>query len=192
MALHIKEEDPSRLAEYASIPISFIVNRVLEVEPLEDGLSGFKFTNQKAAPPYVKDYDQMPNEGPMIWAKRWNISNWGIFAAYLDGERVGGAVVAWNTPNVYWLEGDVGIAALWDIRVHPDHQGNGIGTKLFESACAWAKQKDCRLLKIETQNINVPACRFYMRQGCTLGGINRFAYADLPDEVQMIWYKKLK
>ena len=46
-------------------------------------------------------------------------------------------------------------------------------------------------MKVETQNVNVPACRFYARQGCVLGAINRFAYPDLPDEVQLLWYKTL-
>jgi hypothetical protein len=46
-------------------------------------------------------------------------------------------------------------------------------------------------LEVETQNVNVPACRFYARMGCTLGAINCFAYADAPDEVQLRWYKPL-
>jgi hypothetical protein len=48
-----------------------------------------------------------------------------------------------------------------------------------------------RELKAETQNINVPACRFYARLGCTLRTIDRFAYANLPDEVQLLWSKDL-
>jgi hypothetical protein len=51
--------------------------------------------------------------------------------------------------------------------------------------------RECRQLKVETQNINVPACRFYARQGCVLGVIDRFAYPTLPDEVQLLWYKDL-
>jgi len=46
-------------------------------------------------------------------------------------------------------------------------------------------------MKVETQNINVPACSFYRRMGCTLGSIDRFAYAELPDEAQLIWLKEL-
>ena len=60
-----------------------------------------------------------------------------------------------------------------------------------------ARRRGCRLLKIETQNVNVAACCFYAAQGCTLGGVNRFAYlgaygAAHPDEVQLIWYYDLK
>lgn len=56
---------------------------------------------------------------------------------------------------------------------------------------AWAAARGCRQLKIETQNVNVPACRFYARQGCVLGAINRFAYREFPDEVQLLWYKAI-
>jgi hypothetical protein len=47
------------------------------------------------------------------------------------------------------------------------------------------------MLKAETQNINVPACRLYAKHGFVLGVINRYAYAALPDEVELIWCKEL-
>ena len=42
-------------------------------------------------------------------------------------------------------------------------------------------------MKVETRNINLPACLFYQRQGCHLGAINRFACRDYPGETQLIW-----
>lgn len=51
--------------------------------------------------------------------------------------------------------------------------------------------RNCRLLKGEAQNTNVPACRFYRRMGCTLASIDRFAYAGLLDEMQLVWIKEL-
>ena len=104
---------------------------------------------------------------------------------------MGGAVVAYDTPGVYMLEGRRDLAVLWDIRVAPPVRGRGVGRALFLAAEAWATAKGCRQLKVETQNINVPACRFYLRQGCVLGGIRRFAYVEFPDEVEMLWYKEL-
>ena len=44
---------------------------------------------------------------------------------------------------------------------------------------------------METQNVNVPACRLYARLGCVLGAIHRHAYPSLPDEVQLLWYREL-
>jgi hypothetical protein len=49
----------------------------------------------------------------------------------------------------------------------------------------------CRKLKVETQNINVPACRFYASQGCVLAAVNRMAYREPQDEIQLLWYKDL-
>jgi hypothetical protein len=46
-------------------------------------------------------------------------------------------------------------------------------------------------MRIETQNINVPACRFYARRGYLLGAVHRYAYPQLPDETQLLWYKEL-
>jgi len=43
------------------------------------------------------------------------------------------------------------------------------------------------MLKVESQNINVPACRFYDAQGCELRAVQHGAYPDLPDEVQLLW-----
>jgi GNAT superfamily N-acetyltransferase len=86
------------------------------------------------------------------------------------------------------------VAALWDIRVHPDERRRGIGSKLFEYAADWARRKGCRQLKIETQSVNVPACRFYAKQGCQLGAIHRYGYAGCPDvahEVMLLWYLEL-
>jgi hypothetical protein len=57
------------------------------------------------------------------------------------------------------LNGRNDLAVLWDVRVHPEYRGRGVGHRLFTAAAEWARTRDCRVLKIETQNINAPACR---------------------------------
>ena len=99
--------------------------------------------------------------------------------------------MAWDTPGLHMLGGREDLAALWDIRVHPELRRMGIGSDLFARACAWAREKRCKWLKVETQNINVPACKFYARQGCQLRSIHPDAYAEYPEEVQLLWYKVL-
>jgi GNAT superfamily N-acetyltransferase len=89
------------------------------------------------------------------------------------------------------LEGRRDLAVLWDLRVAPQVRGRGVGAALFGAVADWAVGQGCRQLKVETQNTNVAACRFYARQGCVLGALNRFAYPDLPEEVQLLWYKVL-
>jgi ribosomal protein S18 acetylase RimI-like enzyme len=74
------------------------------------------------------------------------------------------------------LAGRQDLAVLWDIRVHPDYQGNGVGKQLFDYGVQWARARNCSQLKIETQQDNVKACKFYAGQGCPLGEINRYGY----------------
>jgi GNAT superfamily N-acetyltransferase len=187
----IIEQSTEDLAGYSSIPISFEVRAVLDVHVIDSGLGGFLLSEREIEIPYVKDYDAFEGEGPTRWARRWDISNWGVLSAVAKGTRVGGCVIAYDTPGVHKLEGRKDVAALWDLRVHPDFRRNGIGSRLFEAAVAWAKRRGCRTLKVETQNINVPACRLYAKHGCVLGLINRHAYQEFPNEVELVWYKDL-
>ena len=119
------------------------------------------------------------------------MSSWLLLAAIDRGERIGGAAVARNTPGANMLEGRTDLAVLWDIRVHPDRRQEGAGSLLFRRAVEWARAKGSHYLKIETQNINVRACRFYASQGCHLRAIHHGVNDDVPDEVQLLWYLRL-
>lgn len=190
MHLEIREVGADRLPHYAEIPIAFEVRSVFRVVLVDDGLGGIRLQEEQIATPYVKDYDGSEDGGPERELKRFDMRNWGIFLALKGARAVGGAVVAFNTPGVHMLQGRTDIAVLWDIRVHPDLRRCGIGTRLFREAADWSRRRKCRLLKVETQNVNVPACRFYASQGCQLGEINRYAYAGHPDvghEVRLVW-----
>ncbi len=189
MKIQITEENSSNLIEYGETPIAFTVDRKLTVK--ERGLGGIVLEEHIVDPPYTKDYDASSGEGPLTWADRFDLSNWVFLSAFSGDIRLGGAAVAWNTPGVFMLEGRRDLAVLWDIRIHPEHQGKCVGSRLFNAAETWAIGKGCKYLKIETQNINVPACLFYRKQGCVLGAINTFAYPDLPDEICLLWYKNL-
>ena len=194
MSLRLTEEPVATgLAELGRVPIAFTVERVLDVVERDGGLGGLALVERRLASgeTYVKDYDAMQGEGPARWAARFDLARWGLLLAREDGEVVGGAVVARDTPGVHMLEDRRDLAVLWDLRVAPARRGAGVGTALFRAAAAHAWAHGCRQLKIETQNINVAACRFYARRGCTLGAIHRFAYPGLPDEVQLLWYRTL-
>jgi len=61
----------------------------------------------------------------------------------------------------------------------------------LRAAERWASAHECVQIKVETQNTNAPACRFYQRRGCRLAKITRDAYPALPNEIQLLWYKEL-
>lgn len=191
MRVEVIEEPITALAEYTSVSIAFEVGRIFDIAELGNGLGKFILTERRLDVPYVKDYDAIKGENPAQWARRFDVSNWGLFAASLAGRRIGGAVVAFDTPGLTTLDRDAGLAVLWDIRVSPNARGQRVGSALFQAAEALAKARGCRQLQAETQNINVPACRFYARQGCVLAAVHRSAYPEFPDEIQMLWRKDL-
>jgi GNAT superfamily N-acetyltransferase len=193
MKIEIAEIEPFALEKYARVPMAFTVERVLDViEEGDGGLGGIRLVERWLDAPYEKDYDALPGEGPMRWGEQCDIARWGFLIAKLDGAHVGGAAIAFGTRELIMLEGRDDLAVLWDLRVAREARRCGIGRALFEAAEEWARRRGCSRLKVETQNVNVPACRLYRRCGCTLGGINRFTYRSLPDETQLLWYKDLR
>ena len=194
--MDINQVGLDQLKEYSEIPISFCVRSFLEVSTVAAGLGGLRLDERSLAQPYLKDYDTIEDDAsPLFWPEQFNLSNWAFFLAREAGRSLGGAAVAWNTNGVHMLEGRADLAVLWDLRVRPDARGQGIGRRLFAQAESWARQKGCRQIKVETQNINVPACRFYVRMGCQLGQMHRYAYAGVPgceSEVMLCWYKDLQ
>jgi GNAT superfamily N-acetyltransferase len=167
---------------------------MFRVEPLNHGLAGFRLYEELVQVPHVKDYDAYEDGGPEAWPAQFDMREWGVLLASKGERCFGGAVVAFDTAGVYMLEGRRDLAVLWDIRVHPDRRRQGLGSRLFQSAVDWARCRGCRQLKVETQNVNVPACRFYVRQGCELGAIHRFGYAGMPHvahETMLLWYLDL-
>jgi ribosomal protein S18 acetylase RimI-like enzyme len=189
--IRIAEEPIAKLRELASIPIRFRVESVFDVRVEDHGFGRIRLLERELSEPYDKDYDREAGAAPAELPRRFDVSNWGLLAAYLDQDRVGAAALAWKTPGLDMLRGREDVSVLWDIRVRPDARQRGVGSSLFRAAADWAAARGCRQLVIETQNVNAAACRFYERQGCTLSSANRFAYPELPGEIQLIWVKRL-
>ena len=187
MIIDVIEEPVPALAEYAGIPIAFEVSERCDVVGEADGT--VRLEARPVPAPYVKDYDEFNH--PNGWAERFDLSNWGFFSAFSGGQRVGRAAVAWKTPALDLLKGRSDLAELWDIRVAPSARRLGVGSALFDAALTWASVRGCRQLEVETQNVNVPACRFYAKRGCVLRAVHRGAYPELPDEIQLLWSKDL-
>jgi GNAT superfamily N-acetyltransferase len=188
MQIEVRQESPAALADYGRIPISFEVDEIYDAVNEADGR--FRLVPQRLTHAYVKNYDAI-GDAPADWPGRFDTSNWAFFSAFAQGQRIGGATVAWRTPNLEMLDGRADLAVLWDIRVSAPNRRRGVGSELFRAAAAWAIGRECRQLKVETQNINAPACRFYARQGCVLVAANRGVYSELPNEIQLFWYKDL-
>jgi ribosomal protein S18 acetylase RimI-like enzyme len=184
----IQEE---RLTEYAQVPISFHGRSILEIQPSGEGFGGF-ILKEKTVEPFSRDFDLL--DSPLLWPQCFDVSKWKLYMASSEGKPVGGAALVMNSAEIRMLEGKKDLACLWDIRVNPDWRGKGLGSALFRTVAREAKESGCLWLKIETQNNNVVANKFYRSQGCHLAQVHLHAYYDVPeckDEVMLFWYLDL-
>lgn len=96
-----------------------------------------------AFPPGVHDDDDV-----RAWVSGWDLTTYDVWLA-----TRGGHVAGYSRGTPTWLD---------DLYVHPDHQGSGVGTALFETVTAHRPDGFC-LWVFES---NEPARAFYRRHGC--------------------------
>jgi ribosomal protein S18 acetylase RimI-like enzyme len=189
--MEIADEGADALAAYASIPIAYRIVEVLDPDSPSDSEGPLPYSSRTLDAPVVKDYDAQPGNHPLDWPSRFDVRGWGFLAARSGGLRVGGAVIVARSPDIEMLEGRDELALLWDIRVALASRNHGVGSALLAAGEAWARARGARVLKAETQNTNVPACRLYASHGFVLRAVHRGAYPELPHEAQLLWYKDL-
>ncbi len=186
-----KEIDKTFFAAYDSIEMLVNVNSTYILEKQNGGLGGV-LLRETPTQSYVKSlgkYAVATN-----YAKEFNIENWGFIMAFDGAEPVAALTLAAKTPGVNMLNGREDLCVLWDIRVKEAYKRKGIGQGLFNTALQWAKKRGYVQLKIECQNNNVPACKFYHKQGAALAGFDEYAYyadKEISGEVQLTWYLNL-
>src|SRR5690242_439011 len=117
MSIEIREEPMTALVEHARLAIAFDVRSVFEVVVQDGGLGGLALV-ERPVEPWTKDYD-VDGESPASWPARFDVSAWGLVSAWDGAARVGGAVIAFDTPRLHMLEGRRDLAVLWDLRVAP-------------------------------------------------------------------------
>jgi len=79
------------------------------------------------------------------------------------------------------------------MRVAPQYRRQNIGATLVQHAISWTKENtECNRLKIQTQNTNVRACRFYASQGAKLGSIQHLPESPDGFEIDLFWYIQLQ
>ena len=183
-----REIDSSCFDKYDEIPMVVKVKSILKLEKPENGFGGI-LLKETPIEEYIKnlgEYGQITK-----CAEEFDITNWAFFMAFDEESPIGAVTLASKTKNVNLLDGRDDMSVLWDIRVDNKYKQQGVGTKLFLMAVQWSKSKGLKQMKIECQNNNVPACKFYHKQGAVLGKIDEYAYyKDIEDrdEVQLIWY----
>jgi ribosomal protein S18 acetylase RimI-like enzyme len=117
---------------------------------------------------------ERPIDPPLV--KRYAV-DWDALAASphvtvadRDGAVVGVAAVTWQAWNRR--------AELSHLYVDAASRGRGVGTGLLRAAERAARALGARCLWVETQQVNAPAIRFYLRQGYACCGLDAALYDD--------------
>lgn len=134
-------------------------------------------TDTRPVTPWVKRYSR--DDDPHDLIARADRAGWLAYA----GDEVVGQILAGAHWNRY--------ALVWDIAVHPDWRRRGVGSLLMRRAVTWARSAGLAGVMLETQNVNVPACRFYESLGFELCGFDASLYRGFdPDtrEVALFFY----
>jgi len=79
-----------------------------------------------------------------------------------------------------------------DIAVKSAARKKGVGTSLLNKAEEWARNRGLSGFMLETQDINLGACRFYIKNGFHLGGVDIMLYENYENKAEkaLFWYKK--
>jgi GNAT superfamily N-acetyltransferase/chorismate mutase len=111
-----------------------------------------------------------PDHEARAWVAGWDLSTYDVWVAERDGEPAGYA--RWTAT---WLD---------DLYVHPDHQGHGVGTALFELVASTRPRGFC-LWVFES---NAPARAFYRRRGCLeLERTDGSANEERAPDIRVAW-----
>jgi ribosomal protein S18 acetylase RimI-like enzyme len=174
MEINILEADDGTIHVAGKGAASFEVRSKLILHA-ENGRIGYTIVD---VPPYTKQYDREEFDLESYIRNPDKV----IFLANVEGEPAGQVRLRtiWN-----------GYAYIDLIVVEPDYRNTGVGQALMERAVQWAKDKCFPGIMLETQDINVPACKFYESCGFVLRGFDTHLYkAQDPatEEIALYWY----
>lgn len=175
------------LEVYSTIDPSFEVKTIYEVTQENNGIGGLRFVEVDVTP-YIKNYDRIQGNSPIEWISSLDLEQAVMFLVRISNRVAGGALLITDRQNNFNLT-----ASLWDIRVSPESRRRGIGRSVISHILEYSRSLDCKMVKVETQNTNVNACKFYADSGFYLGTIERFSYSqpELINEYRLLWYRDL-
>lgn len=184
--LELHEGPVDDLHEHAGIASEFEAMSVYDVRR-ESGAC--ELVERALAQPLRKNYDLL--EDPVGWGRALDGTPNVLISVRFQGVHVGGIIVAVARAGLVAWPAARGAAIVWDLRVARSYRRSCVGSSLLCAAESWARRQGCAHLEVETQNTNVAACRFYVRNGFALCCARDAAYPDVPGDVQLIWRKGL-
>jgi streptothricin acetyltransferase len=146
------------------------------VPTYEDGI--WSYTEELFKEQYSKQY-----ENDDIDASYIDDNDKAVYFYYHEGSCIGQIRL-----HIHWN----GYALIEDIAVSKNMRKSGVGTALLNKAAAWARDNNLIGLVLETQDINLVACRFYAKNNYKIGAVDTMLYAKFPtaNEKAVYWYNK--
>ena len=81
------------------------------------------------------------------------------------------------------------VASIQWLIVDRPWRGRGVGRALVEQALTWGRAQGLRAIVLETQSTNIDACRFYLRMGFRISGLqDPFYFNDRVAEERAIFW----
>ncbi len=105
-----------------------------------------------------------------------------IFLAFYGAECVGQVRLVREWTRYAYIE---------NIAVRGSHRGRGVSAMLMEQAERWAREQELLGLSLEAQDDNLAACRFYLKQGMVLGGVDTLKQAANPEIGGTLYFYKI-
>jgi streptothricin acetyltransferase len=166
----IQADSETLLWQIHEMDYSFIVQDI--AEPPFDGRDIVTITR---VPPFPKTYP-MPSDGYRSYLAS---SESALFIGMERNRALGFVALSrvWN-----------GFVQIDDLAVNGSDRRRGVGSALLAKSVEHASKSGAAGIRAETQSLNIPACRFYRRNGFELGGFDRFHYGPQFRETALFWY----
>lgn len=97
-----------------------------------------------------------------------------VFIGAYDGDRCIGLAIMQDAFFKYMY--------LYDLKVNSEYRGKGIGAMLIDKCKEVASEHGYRGVYTQGQDNNLAACRFYLKCGFEIGGINTHLYKGTSQE----------
>ncbi|MDR6919178.1 MULTISPECIES: GNAT family N-acetyltransferase [Chryseobacterium] len=147
----------------------YTTDKILSVSSIEHAGS-FEFILKEKTIPYTKIWETSSGD---IEELNEIIEKGHSFGAYTDGKLTGwiiGEHRIWN--NSFYIE---------NILVSEKHRRSGTGILLIKNIVKEARNLNCRIIELETQNTNYAAIQFYRRLGFSITGLNTRLYENTDE-----------
>lgn len=182
--MRIRQLQIADLPQLTLLDPNYVAHSELSIEREQDGLNvTFRLVERERAKPYVKREGYSFNLSYQRDLHQRITAGKGL---YLAAENEDGRLIGFLDLDIdSWRP----VASLQWVIVDRPWRGQGVGRLLMQQALDWTRMMGLRAIILETQNTNIDACRFYLRLGFRISGLqDPFYFNDLVAEERAIFW----